>query len=246
MQFLFIEELLKLFFLHCSKNPELFVSKFDYSNFLIAYNYNRTNSRFTHVSYSFRKILGYNQNNILSNGNFASKIIHPQDVHVVNEYLNINPTSIDNLSHYPYPHIIKRTKCRARHSKGYWKYFIIFSIDYWNSSTNTINKIGLIADERTKPHQQVFSENRDHFHPDAFISERNLYSEGSNEHNVMISPRESEILELISDGIIAREIATKLNICLSTVITHRKNLITKFHVHNTAELIKKATKLMLI
>ncbi len=62
----------------------------------------------------------------------------------------------------------------------------------------------------------------------------------------MISPRESEILKFISEGIIAKEIARKLNICLSTVITHRKNLIHKFHVHNTAELIKKATKLMLI
>ncbi len=246
MQFLFIEELLQLFFLHCSKSPELFVSKFDYSNFLIAYNYCRTESRFTHVSYSFRKILGYNQNNILSNGNFASKILHPHDVHILDEYLNIVPKSIDNLSHYSNQHIIKRTKCRARHSKGYWKFFIIFSIDYWNPNTNTIDKIGLIADERTKPHQQVISGNRDHFHFNAFISERTLYSQGSNEHNVMISPRESEILELISDGIIARVIAAKLNICLSTVITHRKNLISKFNVHNTAELIKKATKLMLI
>ena len=245
MQFLFIEELLQLFFLHCSKSPELFVSKFDYSNFLIAYNYNRTNSRFTHVSYSFRKILGYNQNNILTNGKFATKIIHPRDVHILNEYLNVDPT-INNLNHYSNRHIIKRTKCRARHSKMYWKYFIIFSIDYWNSNTNTIDKIGLIADERTKPHQQIVSGNRDHFPINTFISERNLYSQGSKENNVMISPRESEILELISDGIIAREIATKLNICLSTVITHRKNLISKFHVHNTAELIKKATKLMLI
>jgi DNA-binding CsgD family transcriptional regulator len=229
MQFLFIEELLQLFFLHCSKSPELFVSKFDYSNFLIAYNYNRTNSRFTHVSYSFRKILGYNQNNILTNGNFASKIIHPNDVHILNEYLNIDPTSINNISHYSNQQIIKRTKCRAWHSKMYWKYFIIFSIDYWNSNTNTIDKIGLIADEHTKPHQQVISENRDHFHINTFISDRNLYSQGSNENNVMISPRESEILELISDGLIARVIATKLNICLSTVITHRKNLISKFH-----------------
>lgn len=246
MKFLFIEELLQLFFFHCSKNPELFVSKFDYSNFLIAYNYSRTNNKFSHVSYSFRKILGYNQNNILSTGNFASKIIHPQDVHILNKYLNIHPTTINNLSHYSDQPIIKRTKCRAMHSKGYWKYFIIFSIDYWNSITNTIDKIGLFADERTKPHQQVISANRDRFHLNKFISEKNLYSEGSNESSVMISPREYEILELISNGIIARVIATKLNICLTTVITHRKNLISKFNVHNTAELIKKATELMLI
>ena len=246
MQYLFIEELLQLFFLHCSKNPELFVSKFDYSNFLIAYNYNRTKSKFTHVSYSFRKILGYNQNNILTNGNFASKILHPQDVHIISEYLNIDPASIDHLGHYSEQDIIKRTKCRARHTKGYWKYFIIFSTDYWNPVTKTIDKIGLIADERTKPHQQVISRDGGHFHMNKFNSKSELYSQGSKENNVMISPRETEILELISDGIIARVIAAKLNIGLSTVITHRKNLISKFHVHNTAELIKKASKLMLI
>lgn len=246
MKFLFIEELLQLFFFHCSKNPELFVSKFDYSNFLIAYNYNRTNSEFTHVSYSFGKILGYNQHNILSNGRFAAKIIHPQDVHILNEYLNIDPTSINNLSHYSNQHIIKRAKCRAMHSKRYWKYFIIFSIDYWNSITNTIDKIGLIADERTKPHQQVFTENRNLHHFNTAVSERNLYSGGSTEKSVIISPREYEILELLSNGIIAKVIAAKLNICLTTVITHRKNLISKFNAHNTAELIKKATKLMII
>lgn len=246
MQFLFIEELLQLFFLHCSKSPELFVSKFDYSNFLIAYNYCRTNSRFTHVSYSFRKILGYNQNNILSNGNFATKIIHPRDVHILSDYLNIDSASFNSLSNHSDQHVIKRTKCRAWHSKGYWKYFVIFSIDYWNSSTNTIDKIGLIADERTKPNFQGLTKNSDRPHFNTYISERKLYSQGSNENNVMISPREYEILELISDGIIARVIAVKLNICLTTVITHRKNLISKFKVHNTAELIKKATKLMLI
>jgi len=246
MQFLFLEELLQLFFLHYGKNPELFVSKFDYSNFLIAYNYCKTNSKFTHVSFSFRQILGYNQNNILSNGNFTSKIIHPRDAHILNEYLNIVPTSISNVNHYPNQHIIKRTKCRARHIKGYWKYFIIFSLDYWNPVTKTIDKIGLIADKHTKPTVQVTSGNGDHFHMNTFNSKSDLYSKGSNENNVMISPRESEILEMISDGIIAREIAVKLDICLSTVITHRKNLISKFHAHNTAELIKKATKLMMI
>ena len=119
-------------------------------------------------------------------------------------------------------------------------------MDYWNPITKTNDKIGLIADERTKPHQQVITGNRDLHHFNTSVSERNLYSGGSNENNVIISPREFEILELISNGIIARVIATKLNICLTTVITHRKNLISKFHVHNTAELIKKATKLMLI
>jgi DNA-binding CsgD family transcriptional regulator len=61
-----------------------------------------------------------------------------------------------------------------------------------------------------------------------------------------VSPRESQILELISKGIIAKNIAKKLNISLNTVITHRKNLLSKFNVRNTAEMISKAAKIMLI
>ena len=246
MQFSFHEELLRLLFLHCDKNQKLFVAIFNHSDFLIGYNYRYLENRFTHVSNSFQKILGYDLSNILYNGNFASKIIHPHDKAIFKEYLNTVPNSCNELSYFNNQYIVKRTKCRARHIRGYWKYLIIFSMDYWNSNTNTVDKIGLIADERTKPQLQVISKNRDRFHINTFISEGNSNSNGSNENNVKISPRESEILEFISEGIIAKEIATKLNISLSTVISHRKNIISKFNVHNTAELIKKATKLMFI
>ena len=37
-------------------------------------------------------------------------------------------------------------------------------------------------------------------------------------------------------------IATKLNISETTAISHRKNLMQKLHVKNTAELIKIAVK----
>ncbi|MCK5372391.1 MAG: helix-turn-helix transcriptional regulator [Cyclobacteriaceae bacterium] len=198
------------------------------------------------MSNSFQKILGYELSNILCNGNFSSKIIHPHDKTIFKEYLKTVPTSCNELSYFNNQYIVKQTKIRARHIRGYWKYLIIFSMDYWNSNTNTIDKIGLIADERTKPQIHVISRNRDHFQINTFISDGNSNSNGLNEINVKISPRESEILEFISEGMIAKEIATKLNISLSTVITHRKNIISKFNVHNTAELIKKATKLMFI
>jgi DNA-binding CsgD family transcriptional regulator len=51
---------------------------------------------------------------------------------------------------------------------------------------------------------------------------------------------------MIGEGQIAKEIASKLNISPNTVITHRKNLISKFNVRNTAQLIKKASQMMLI
>lgn len=64
--------------------------------------------------------------------------------------------------------------------------------------------------------------------------------------DITITRREKEILALIADGNTNGEIADKLFISTSTVDTHRKNLIEKLKVNNTASLIKKAAQLKLI
>lgn len=58
----------------------------------------------------------------------------------------------------------------------------------------------------------------------------------------VISRREKEILVLISDGLKNSEIAEKLFISVFTVNTHRKSLLAKFKVNNTAGLLKQAIK----
>lgn len=62
----------------------------------------------------------------------------------------------------------------------------------------------------------------------------------------MLSSREKEVLLLIADGMTNPQIAAKLFISLHTVDSHRKNLLTKFSVNNTASLIKQAAKFNLI
>ena len=54
------------------------------------------------------------------------------------------------------------------------------------------------------------------------------------------SSREREIIKLFSEGMSGNEIAGKLSISESTVITHRKHMLRKAKVKNTAELIKYA------
>lgn len=58
----------------------------------------------------------------------------------------------------------------------------------------------------------------------------------------VISTREKEILQLIANGFTNPQIAAKLFISLHTVDTHRKNLLAKFDVNNTAGLIMMAVK----
>jgi len=57
-----------------------------------------------------------------------------------------------------------------------------------------------------------------------------------------LSERELEVLRLIASGYSSKQLADKLNISNHTAISHRKNLLEKFRVKNTAELIKEASK----
>jgi DNA-binding CsgD family transcriptional regulator len=67
------------------------------------------------------------------------------------------------------------------------------------------------------------------------------------DHNApLITRREKEVLELIAEGMTNIAIAQKLFISISTVDTHRKNLLAKFDVKNTALLIKIAVQMKLV
>ena len=61
-----------------------------------------------------------------------------------------------------------------------------------------------------------------------------------------ITRREKEILALIAEGLTNPEIANKLFVSSSTVDSHRKNLLAKLNVKNTAALIKFAMDHQLI
>jgi two-component system, NarL family, nitrate/nitrite response regulator NarL len=55
-----------------------------------------------------------------------------------------------------------------------------------------------------------------------------------------LTRREKEILKMIAEGLTTNEIAKKIFVSPYTVDTHRKNLLSKFEVSNTALLIKIA------
>jgi len=66
--------------------------------------------------------------------------------------------------------------------------------------------------------------------------------ENKNAQIPVITRREKEVLMLIAKGLTNKEIADKLFISTTTVDTHRKNLLAKFQVKNTASLISLATQ----
>ena len=56
----------------------------------------------------------------------------------------------------------------------------------------------------------------------------------------VLTRREKEVLELIADGLTNHEIADKLFVSVTTVDSHRKNLLAKLQAKNTAALVKLA------
>jgi DNA-binding NarL/FixJ family response regulator len=58
----------------------------------------------------------------------------------------------------------------------------------------------------------------------------------------VITRREKEVLLLIAEGLTNHEIADKLFVSVTTVDSHRKNLLSKFEVKNTASLVRLAAQ----
>ncbi|GAB3228001.1 response regulator transcription factor [Algoriphagus aestuariicola] len=60
-----------------------------------------------------------------------------------------------------------------------------------------------------------------------------------------LSRRETQILKLISDGMLNRDIADELSLSIQTIETHRKNIHQKLQVSSRIELIKKVNEMHL-
>ena len=72
------------------------------------------------------------------------------------------------------------------------------------------------------------------------------YQKSSKTELPVLTPREKEILELIAEGFTNPQIAEKIFLSQFTVDSHRKNLLAKLNVKNTASLIRLAVERKLI
>ena len=57
-----------------------------------------------------------------------------------------------------------------------------------------------------------------------------------------LSPREREVLQLVADGKSSKDVATELGVAVSTVETHRRQIMDKLELRTIAELTKYAIR----
>lgn len=58
----------------------------------------------------------------------------------------------------------------------------------------------------------------------------------------LLTDREREVLQLIAEGKTNKDVANLLNVSINTVETHRKHVMEKLDLHNTAELVRFAVR----
>jgi DNA-binding NarL/FixJ family response regulator len=69
-----------------------------------------------------------------------------------------------------------------------------------------------------------------------------LQREGIQDSYELLTDREKQLLQLVAEGKTNKEAATILNVSVSTVETHRTNLMQKLNLHNTAEIVIYAVR----
>ena len=71
---------------------------------------------------------------------------------------------------------------------------------------------------------------------------RHLQSKGLSDTYHLLTDREREVLQLLAEGRTNKEVATLLEVGVSTIETHRANLMQKLNLHNTAEIVLYAVR----
>ena len=196
--------------------------------------YDVSKDLFVFINQSASKILGYDPCYFLQ---FTAtdwiSIIHEKEQSLMSEIL-LTKTTQSNRKNTSFQY-------RLQHQKGHWVYvnheqnFVEYESGLW--------VVNLIIDITEK---EIFNEYlyRIKCGKQRYINSNLPVNNHLNRSG--ISERELEVIRLIGAGFSSREIADKLFISSHTAITHRKNLIKKFKVRNTAQLIKEAARRMLL
>lgn len=107
------------------------------------------------------------------------------------------------------------------------------------------------TDEDLLPALDAVARGRSFFSPavsdmlaDDYIQE--LQERGLTDSYELLTDREREVLQLLAEGRTNKEVAATLDVGLSTVETHRANLMQKLDLHSTAEIVLYAVRKRLI
>jgi two-component system, NarL family, response regulator NreC len=75
---------------------------------------------------------------------------------------------------------------------------------------------------------------------------RQMQAKGLDDSYGLLTDREKEVLQLLAEGRANKDVAAVLQVGVSTVETHRANLMQKLGLHNTADIVLYAVRKRLV
>ncbi|MEO9805870.1 MAG: LuxR C-terminal-related transcriptional regulator [Reichenbachiella sp.] len=206
--------------------PKVTLEVFDRFSSTVLFYFNTQTEELIYVSDSVRATNGYSPQDFFSGGmDFLKTLVHEEDYPVVlGEYLNLLNESRNRS---------RTLELRLRHAQGHWVWHEVDMIVFTDSDQS--NRLFGMAKKISKTMYKD-SSNADENRVCGQMEKKQM-----EEYCHSVTRREREVLHLIADGLSAKQLADKLYISVHTAINHRKNLISKLHVKNTAELIKVAS-----
>lgn len=172
-----------------------------------------------YISPSIVNILGYNHKKYLNKGFlFLQTIIHPGDF---SDFITGIVILTKTANTQTFVNNIALS-INIKHKNNNWLKLLIH-LTYFKKTKN--NEMDVLL---------------------GFIEKENTIENETPIHAINISSREKEVLQYLAAGNSAKTIASELFISENTVITHRKNLIQKLNVKNSAELIKRSFELNIL
>ena len=201
---------------------------------------NHQNFSFEFVSKEVENILGYHPNDF--DNQFMNEKIHPDDR---SWFLAFGKSVVHFFSHLAIEKLMKykvRFDIRLRKINGDFARIlyqgILLEHDEKGRFLRTLNvhtDITYLKQEGTPVLSFIGMDGEPSYY-DVALS--NVYIASKEE----LTRREKQVLKLLMEGKLSKEISKILNISKQTVDTHRKNMLHKKDLSNTGELIGKAIK----
>ncbi len=201
------------------------------------------------------ELIGYTQHDFVSgSADFVFSIIHEDALpDVVKKQIEFVKLCKDPLFD-PYSETLQEFRTPFKSKEGTVLPFVSYVTPLlFNEKADVEYSLGMICrpDKKSqtkckkllqaikKRHNEIYT------HPKFSLTNEplNLVHLTSERLDKKISTREAEVLSYLGKGLSTEEISLAMGISLHTVITYRKNLLQKLDAKNSAELIKKASKI---
>ncbi|MFH0894976.1 MAG: LuxR C-terminal-related transcriptional regulator [Bacteroidota bacterium] len=199
-----------------------------------------------YMSKRFESLLGWEVETGVNDVEFTSSMTHPEDMEKMNRqalFFFGMALAIPTDRRHEYKNYKYVTDYRVKHRDGHWVRVIeqqkMLEMDKRGNVWLAMGILDISPDHDIETPARTRLIN---------IETGQVFRVPDEEKikEAVLSHREIEVLKLISDGLISKQIADKLFISVNTVNTHRQRIIEKLCVQNTAGAVNAARNMGLI